>query len=80
MFELHSGPLAKYPKSNPQSTTNHKIISRNYSTALPTPKGFDRIYYLRASYAGQAGIVLAVTLCAPVCLSVCLSAENLENY
>jgi len=40
IYISHSGPLAKYPKSHPQFTPKAQIwaISRNYPTAMPTPK------------------------------------------
>jgi len=40
IYELHSGPLAKYPKSHPKFTPKDKIWanSRNYFTAMPTLK------------------------------------------
>jgi len=32
-------------------------------------------YYLRVSHAGEAGIVVAASVCVSVCLSVCVSVR-----
>jgi len=56
IYELHSGPLAKYPKVYPQLlyTPKAKIWanSRNCPTAMPTHKGVTAAGVLLKAYGG----------------------------